>query len=842
MSSPSGSDTRQGLAPVRTGQSQSGLPEGSNSRRNSIDVNVEHEPHQHTLLPDSSDDLPLEDGIDRVSHWAAQVGTLFTDSDIGSTSIDDHTDHPSHPFRDESFPPPDEGSVASRAEAYAEAYLGNQNVEFEALLTEPDTPEGRFERQARSLALDLLQHYAPRLNLGYPEETIFFQVTTDRVPIRARGNGAYAYESHTLNRPHRRYQAALFRVPDHGSSSSGSTSSNQSFHEGTPGSIRPLRLREAPPQEIRRAAVVYVTRYLAGQDEIVEWAARGDFTGIPYFLRLDQPGTPDYDASSDARIWALDILELMAWERDTHPPHPAAFFADYDELMRHAHRWQFQFPYTQAIVNGEETSTPVRSGGAHPELGPRPRMTLSISSVDSNESGIDPLINGREYGPIPDPGQFRPQRMLDLYNNFIENPEEYWNNDERILTFDEPLAAPPYGSHEQDDSHPANETLADADHIDTILAVDDNGDLATPHGAPPSYRTSGPRHPHLHTPPPPTTQPRLNLLGEPITPRNSPPHVPFPPGPGAWGPEQDWAATVAAALHFTVATPSPPSSLSLSSTSAEWGSDLRDLTIRNGLPSPEGPSSEREDSPPRPADIAASLTPASLDTRATALTPPSTVASTPLPERTQPADSAMHTETPPTGGQPTTPVMLPHVPDTTLSPLLLPPPHIPLPDSPPPLFAPPPSPQLTLLTDSALLIPLPDSPLFLSPHLIPLPDSLPSSPVLPTPPIPPRNPNRSGLFGQVPRFPLHASDDDDDDAEAPPASPPPGYTSRETSPPSEARGNVQPQVWEAGVPPMTWPDVGRERMREWGMGRFVERWEERLRVPGERTGGGVDGE
>ncbi|MCJ1382814.1 hypothetical protein MMC17_005927 [Xylographa soralifera] len=799
MSFSSRSDSGRGLAPERPGLSQSNFSEGHENATS--DINADDHPRQFIPLPDSSNDLPVEDGIDRVSQWATELDTLSTDnnppSDDGRTDL-------SHPFRDESFPSPEEGSVASRAELYAEAFLENQTVEFEAVLTESDTPEGRFERQARSLALDLLQHHARRLNLRYPEESIFFQAAADRVPVHARGNAPYAHGIRSLHRPHRRYQAALFRHDtnglsspnaDHGTSSSSDTTSDQSSHDETLNPNQQRRLRPSPPDDIQDAIVTYVTMYLAGQDEVVEWAASGDTTRVPYFPRLDQPGTVEYENSSYARLWALDVLEVMAWTGHAHLPQPAAFFADYDELMRHASRWRFQFPYTRAIVNGEETPTPVRSGEPHPEFGNHLHMTISIETVETVgpndfEHGIlghdhgpnDPALPV-EYGPNPNPGHFGPQRMLDLYNNFIENPEEYWNNDERILTFDEPPAPPPYGPHQQDEPHPVNE------HADVVNPPNDSNDSQPPHGTAPSYRTSGPCHPHRHAPPPPTTEPRLNLLGEPITPRNSPPRAPSPPGPGPWDPNQHWGGDFAAALHATTVT-TPPQ---LESPDPPNSPATLVLTIRNGVPSPEeSPQMTRSalpHTPPRLTDPVPASTPANQATRASPTAPgtppthpPSSAPSTPPPNSPP--------STPPTPALPPSDILHP------LSPILLPPSHVPLPDSPP----------------------------LLSPPLVPLPPSLPSSPLLLPTPIPPRNPNRSGLFGIVPRFPLlppPSAADADADAEPRPTSPPPLYTARETSPPGLARGDERlSSEGEVQGEAMRWPEVREERRREWVGRRF----------------------
>ncbi|MCJ1321140.1 hypothetical protein MMC15_006484 [Xylographa vitiligo] len=775
MSSSSSSSSGQGQVPERPVLSQFISLEGTQLHENaSVGINA--------------------DEIDHVSQRATELETASTDI-ADSSSDEGHTD-PSHPFRDESFPPPDAGSVASHAQAYAEAFLENQTVEFHALLTDPDTPGSRFERRARSLALDLLQHHARRLNLPYPGESVFFQAAADRVPVHARGNAPYAHGSRSLIPPHRRYQAALFRHDaigssdtnaDHRISFSDDTTSGESSHDETSGADRPRRPRPPPPEDLQHAVVTYVTMYLAGQDAVDDWIASGDTTRMPYFSRLDHPGTPEYDASSDARVWALDVLELMAWEGRVHLPQPAAFFADYDELMHHARRWQFQFPYTQATVDGEERPTPIRSREPHPELGPRQRMTLSIETVEtfvSNDHEAEPLLNGHgpddqplptEYGPNPNPGHFGPQRMLDLYNNFIENPDEYWNSDERILTFDEPPAPPPYGPHQQDELHPTNESPVRTAHPDFINALNHSNCHQPPHGIPPSYRTSGPSHPHRHALPPPTTESRLNLLGEPITPRDSPPHHPSPPGPGPFDPTQYWDGDFAAALHATFrGTPPEPGSPSARTfgfpTHNPPNSPITpQLTIRNGVPSPE------ESPPSRASSIAPSTnSPAS---------PPST---------------------------PATP--------------LLPASHVPLPPSPSPLSLPP---SQLPLSDSPSLVPLPPS-LPSSPVL--LPPSLPSSPVLLPAPIPPRNPNRSGLFGMVPRFPLLPPTDEEE--EPLPASPPPEYASRESSPPGLARGRVREREEREGEERwMRWPEVEEGRRREWVSERFV-------RAEGEREAGG----
>ncbi|MCJ1292349.1 hypothetical protein MMC34_003899 [Xylographa carneopallida] len=429
--------------------------------------------------------------------------------------------------------------------------------------------------------------------------------------------------------------------------------------------------------------------------------------GCHTFLASTSPA-PQYDTSSDARVWALEVLELMAWEGRVHLPQPAAFFANYDELMRHAGRWQFQLPYTQAIVNGEETATPIRSRDHDLALGLYTRMTLSIESVessDSSDSDLEPLLHGRgpddsplpaEYGPIPNPGYFGPQRMLDLYNNFIEDPDAYWTSDERILTFDGPPAPPPYGPHQQDELHPAHESLAArASHPDLVNAFNNGNDWQAPHGTPPSCRTSGPFHPHRH-----------------------------PPGPGPWDPSYYGDGDFAAALYATLA----PAALEAGGHSSPA---TPILTIRNGVPSPE-------ESPPRSRDSA------SPETLQSAMPPPPPPPPSPNLPRT-----------------PRTPLLAP-------SPLRRP--------ATPPLFALPPA-----------AIPLPASPPPLSPHLLPLP----SSPTMPPPPIPPLNPNRSGLFGIVPRFPLPRSDEEEEEAEPVPDSPPPAYVSRKDEPPGRRWGSCR---------------------------------------------------
>ncbi|MCJ1437373.1 hypothetical protein MMC27_006760 [Xylographa pallens] len=579
------------------------------------------------------------------------------------------------------------------------------------------------------------------------------------------------------------------------SSSSDETTPDQSSHD------RPRRLRPPPPEGIQHAVVAYVTMYLADQDEIIEWVASGDSTRIPFFPRLDQPGTPEYDASSDARVWALDVLELMAWQGRAHLPQPAAFFASYDELRCHAGRWQFQFPYTQAIVNGDETPTPIRSGELHPELGSPPRMTSTIETVESNDTDLESLLHGHdphdlpppiEYRPTQNLGQFGPQRMLDMYNNIIENPDEYWNNDERILTFDEPPAPPPYGPHQQDELGPVHERPLRPAHPDLLSATTGRNDWQPPHGSPPSYRNSGSRHPHRHARPPPTTEPRLNLLGAPITPRDSPPHAPSPRGPEPWDPIPYWEEDLVAALHAAFGTTPPP----------------QESTIRNRVPSPDA-------SPTLTRAMIPHMPPRSMDPPAAAALPPATPSST---AGGTPGRARALLATPPSRAPSTAPSTPPPTPATPPSTPLLLPSHTLLPSSLPPFSLPPPLipfpfPSYPLPLSLSLapgLLPLP-----FSPPLVPLP---PSSPVLLPPPIPPRNPNRSGLFGMVPRFPRLVP-------AAEPAEPPPAYVSREDVPLGLGRGverlGREGEEGERGEGVMRWPDVGEGRMRAWGRGRFV---------------------
>ncbi|MCJ1286669.1 hypothetical protein MMC26_006015 [Xylographa opegraphella] len=781
-------------------------PISSTSGRSSGHGSVPERPGLRRSI--SFNDPSNEDGMDDGSQPAAQVETSPADG-ADSSSDRGHTDQ-SHPFRDESFPPPDVGSVAARAEAYAEAFLENESVEFQAPLTESDGPPYEFERQARSLALDLLQHHALRLGIHYPEDSLFFQIGAHRVAVRAHGNDPYAHSSRSLHRPHRRYKLALFRHDKNGSSSpdtddrtssSDETRSDESSESDINSTNPPRKLRAPPPDNIQQAIVGYVAMYIACQDEIVEWVASGDMTRAPYFPRLDQPGTPEYEASTDARVWALDNLEQMAWDGRVRLPHPAAFFANCNELMRHADRWQFQFPYIQAVVNGEESPTPVRSGEPHPELGPRPCRTLLIEAAEtvetagtvvtsrSDETDFGPLLNdpGTDDLPLrlddepnPNPDHHGPPRRLDLYGNIIENPAEYWDYDERILSLDEPPAPPPYGLHQQDEPHLVNERSFRIEASDLVIVLNNDKECHSAHGIPPDYGTRGRPLARRYAPPPPTTEPRLNLLGEPITPRNSPPRVANSAQPGL-------GDNISATLHAAFATRPPRRGtpalrtrdfLGFASHTPPNTPSTPALTIRNGVPSPERPPS------------------------------PSTL-SWP-PDFTLGSPAAHHT----------TPVRLTTPPSSTPSPNF--PPHPP----PTPIAIP----SFASLSDSSPPI---------SPPRVPIPPSLPSSPVLLPPLTPTSSPNDPGPLDSVPRLP--ALSPDLSDADSVPASPPPGYASRETSPPETATRLRRPRA-ETVVcaAPMRWPETGEETRREWGRERFVRgdgerggRW--RLRRRGTRV-------